>query len=129
VKSLYTLRLQRDFTAQHYLIGGNWGVENSLHAHAYRLEIRLQGDELDTHGFLVDLVQVEAAVETILGRVRDRTLNELPEFSGLNPSLEHFARIACMALDSLLPPGGLCGIEVRIWEDSSAWASYQLERK
>jgi 6-pyruvoyltetrahydropterin/6-carboxytetrahydropterin synthase len=126
---LYTLSLQRDFTARHYLIGGNWGAENSLHAHAYRLEFRLQGDELDTHGFLVDLVQVEAAVETILARVRDRTLNELPEFSGLNPSLEHFARITCMSLDSHLPPGGPRGIEVRIWEDSSAWASYHLERK
>jgi 6-pyruvoyltetrahydropterin/6-carboxytetrahydropterin synthase len=126
---LYTLSLQRDFTARHFLIGGDWGAENLLHAHAYRLEVRLHGDELDAHGFLVDLVQLESSVEKVLGRVRDRTLNELPEFSGLNPSLEHFARIVYLAIEKELPRDGLVGLEVRIWEDSSSWASYALERK
>ena len=28
-----------------------------------------------------------------MNRYRDRTLNELPEFEGLNPSVENFARI------------------------------------
>ena len=129
MESLYTLSLQRDFTARHYLIGGDWGAENLLHAHAYRLEVRLYGDELDAHGFLVDLVQLEGSVEKVLGRVRDRTLNELPEFSGLNPSLEHFARIVCQALDRNLQGPGLRSLEVRIWEDANASASYRLDRK
>lgn len=126
---MYTLGLQREFSARHYLVGGDWGAENQLHPHAYRLEVRLYGDELDTHGFLVDLVQLERSMEVVLGRIRDRTLNDLPEFSGLNPSLEHLARIVCLALERDLPRGGLLGLEVRIWEDSSAWASYDLERK
>lgn len=126
---MYTLSLQRDFTARHHLIGGDWGPENLPHAHAYRLEVRLQGDELDPHGFLVDLVEVEGHVEELLGGLRDRMLNELPQFSGLNPSLEHFARIACQALDRALPDPGIHSLEVRIWEDSNASAAYRLTRR
>jgi 6-pyruvoyltetrahydropterin/6-carboxytetrahydropterin synthase len=32
---MYTVAVRRDFIAQHYLIGGDWGAENELHAHHY----------------------------------------------------------------------------------------------
>lgn len=125
---MYSLCLQRDFVARHFLVGGDWGDENRPHAHRYRLEVRLEGSELDRHGFLVDLVEFQAAVEAILGRMGEQTLNELPEFAGLNPSLEHFARIVCQELDRSLPRGRLEAVEVRLWEDGSAWASYRRTR-
>ncbi|MEZ4656751.1 MAG: 6-carboxytetrahydropterin synthase [Caldilineaceae bacterium] len=40
---MYTLAVQRDFVAQHFLIGGDWGPENQWHSHHYRLEVQLQG--------------------------------------------------------------------------------------
>lgn len=126
---MYSLSLHRNFTARHFLIGGDWGAENRLHAHDYRLEVQIHGDELDPHGFLVDLVKLEEHVEELLNGYRDRVLNELPEFSGLNPSLEHFARIVCLALDGSLQAPGLRSLEVRIWEDANASASYRLKRK
>ena len=41
---MYTLAVQRDFVAQHYLIGGDWGAENFWHSHHYRLEVQLEAD-------------------------------------------------------------------------------------
>jgi 6-pyruvoyltetrahydropterin/6-carboxytetrahydropterin synthase len=32
---MYTVAVRRDFIAQHYRIGGDWGAENELHAHHY----------------------------------------------------------------------------------------------
>lgn len=125
---MYRLCLEREFVAQHFLVGGDWGDENRPHSHRYRLEVRLEGRELDRHGFLVDLVDLQSAVDAILGRMGGRSLNELPEFAGLNPSLEHFARIVCHELDRSLPKAGLEGVEVRLWEDGSAWASYRHNR-
>ena len=90
---MYNLCLQRDFHARHFLIGGDWGAENEEHGHPYRLEWTLEGETLDEHGYLVDLIQVEGHLDFALGRYRDQTLNEIPEFAGLNPSLENFARI------------------------------------
>jgi 6-pyruvoyltetrahydropterin/6-carboxytetrahydropterin synthase len=121
---MYTVAVQREFVAQHYLIGGDFGPENQPHSHAYRVEARLSGDTLDAHGFLVDIDAVAAGLEAVIADVRDKTLNDLPEFHGLNPSIEHLARILCRRLRSRLPDAGLRQVAVTIWENASAWAAY-----
>ena len=65
---MYRLAVTRDFIAQHYLIGGDWGAENSRHSHAYRLQLVLQGKTLDRHGYLADIVEVERAIAATLAQ-------------------------------------------------------------
>lgn len=121
---MYALGVQRDFVAQHYLIGGDWGAENEKHSHHYRLEVRLEAPELDQHGYLVDIVDVEHNLDALVAGYRDATLNDLPEFAGLNPSIEHFARIVCQALAARIKAKNLSAITVTIWENQIAWASF-----
>ena len=121
---MYRLAVTRDFIAQHYLIGGDWGAENRKHSHAYRLEVRLAGATLDRHGYLADIVEVERAIDATLATFRDRTLNDLPPFADLNPSLERFARILWEALHARLPGEG-AGLRVRLWENERDWAEYE----
>ena len=124
---MYTLAVQRDFVAQHYLVGGDWGPENSWHSHHYRLELQLEGAHLDTHGYLVDIVHVEQQLDDIVARYLDKTLNDLPEFATLNPSIEHFTRIVCHKLVDSLGDTNLHSLTVKIWENQIAWASYRIE--
>ena len=125
---MYTVAVKRDFVAQHYLIGGDWGAENELHSHHYVIEIRLDGATLDQHGYLVDIVEIEQQLDALVAYYRDKTLNDLPEFAGLNPSIEHFARILCETLaDHILAPN-LNALTVLIWENDIAWASYRHSR-
>lgn len=124
---MYTLVLQRRFEARHHLIGGDWGAENEPHAHSFLLELRLEGNKLDKHGYLVDLVDVERHLEHALQTYKDADLNELPAFAGLNPSLEHFARILAQDFTQRLGQTNLAALSVRLWENESAWASYRLE--
>ena len=123
---MYTLAVRRDFMAQHFLIGGDWGAENQWHSHHYVLELQLEGDTLDRHGYLVDIVNVEAALEEVVAHYKDKTLNELPEFAGLNPSIEHFSRIVCQRLAERVRADNLTTVAVRIWENDIAWTSYRL---
>ena len=88
---MYTVAVQREFSARHMLIGGDWGPENESHAHHYVVEARLYGKKLDRHGFLLDICEVEARLDKLVEYFRDATLNELPEFQGLNPSLLHLS--------------------------------------
>ena len=104
---MYQLAVTRDFVAQHYLIGGDWGAENSRHSHAYRIEVLLSGRELDRHGYLVDIVELERALTEIISRYRDHTLNDLAPFAGVNPSLERFARVLHEELRARLSAGNL----------------------
>ena len=125
---MYTLSVQRNFVAQHALIGGDWGAENQRHSHHYVLELQLAGAELDRHGYLVDIVDVEKHLDTLVGRYRDAFLNDLPEFADINPSLEHFARISCSQLNDDIRAGNIQMVLVRLWENEIAWASYEINR-
>ena len=125
---MYTVAVKRQFIAQHYLIGGDWGAENSPHSHHYAVELQLHGAELDQHGYLVDIVDIEAALDSLAARYRDRCLNDLPEFAGLNPSLERFARILCQALDERIHAANITTLTLKLWENEIAWAAYRVER-
>lgn len=120
----YRIAVQRNFIAQHYLFGGDWGPENQLHSHHYEVELQLEGEALDQHGYLVDIVDVESALDEIVLRFRDKALNDLPDFAGLNPSIEHFSRIVCTALCERIKAPNLSGIQVKIWENQIAWAAF-----
>src|ERR687885_1253546 len=122
---MYTVAITRDFVAQHFLIGGDWGAENQWHSHHYKVEVRLEGATLDRHGYLVDIVDIETNLEALVGHFRDKTLNDMPEFAGLNPSIEHFARIVCERLGERLAAPNLSAIAVRLWENEVASASYR----
>lgn len=124
---MYTLAVQRRFEATHHLIGGDWGAENFPHSHPYRLEIRLEGERLNEHGYLVDIVAVEGYLDELMSRFAGADLNAQPEFAGLNPSLEHFARILCQALAGRLNGSGPQAIALQLWESDIAWASFRQD--
>ncbi len=126
---MYTVAVKRDFVAQHFLIGGDWGSENKWHSHHYVVELQLAGATLDQHGYLVDIVDIEANLEALVAYFQDKTLNDLPEFAGLNPSIEHFARILCTQLAERIQAKTLSILTVKIWENEIAWASFQVSVK
>jgi 6-pyruvoyltetrahydropterin/6-carboxytetrahydropterin synthase len=124
---MYTLAVHRSFVAQHFLVGGDWGAENFWHSHHYRLELQLEGTTLNQHGYLVDIVHVEAALNALVQQYRDKTLNDLPQFAALNPSIEHFTRIVATQLATQLYAANLSALTVKLWENEIAWASYRLQ--
>lgn len=124
---MYTIAVKREFDAQHFLIGGDWGAENELHTHHYQVEVQLQGADLDQHGYLVDIVDIEAHLDSLVERYRGKTLNDQPQFAGLNPSIENFCRIFCQQLISSFHAENLSAIKIKLWENEIAWASYQQD--
>jgi 6-pyruvoyltetrahydropterin/6-carboxytetrahydropterin synthase len=127
----YTVCVIRDFVAQHFLIGGDWGKENQHHSHHYKLEVIFAGDQLDGHLYLLDIAVVNDHLEALCDRYRDKTLNNLPEFEGKNPSLELFARLLAegmsKALEPHLPPGTLRSLTAKLWEHEQAYATYVID--
>jgi 6-pyruvoyltetrahydropterin/6-carboxytetrahydropterin synthase len=120
---MYRLSISRDFIAQHYLIGGEWGDENQLHSHHYRVDVLVQGGDLNEHGYLIDIVDLDRILAEILSNFRDRVLNDLAEFTGLNPSVERFARILWEKLVERLQLRDQ-SLTVQLWENAGDWAGY-----
>lgn len=124
---MYTLAVRREFIARHFLIGGDWGAENFPNSHHYLLELQLTGSELDQHGYLVDIVDMEKHLDEIVGYYKEQMLNDKPEFAGLNPSLEHFARILATSLNERIKAKNITALKVVLWEHANAWAAFQVE--
>ena len=122
---MYTLMLQRHFSARHFLVGGDWGAENDLHSHAYRVEVRLAAEDLDQHGYLVDLEALEIWLDACVACYQDKVLNDLSDFKGVNPSIEHFAKRFFDCLRQRIADQRFEYMEIRIWENDMAWASYR----
>jgi len=121
---MYAVAVQRDFIANHFLTGGDWGPENEAHAHHYIVEVRVNGPQLDQHGYLVDICEIESVLEELVNRYRDQMLNRLAEFDELNPSLEHFARIISDSILQKIQIPNMTSLTVKIWENDIAWAAY-----
>ena len=124
---MYTIAVKRDLIASHFLVGGDWGNENERHAHHYVVEVRLEGRQLDQHGYLADICDLESVLDRQVNFYRDKTLNELPEFKDLNPSIENFARILCQNLAAHFATDQLDALSVKIWENDMAWAEFRKE--
>lgn len=122
---MYTVAVTRDFIANHKLVGGDWGAENDPHAHHYVAEVSIESGELDQHGYLVDIVELEAALDKSVNYFRDSMLNDKPEFEGLNPSIEHFSRIINQQLMDAINPPGTGILNVKLWENATCWAAYR----
>ena len=125
---MYTLGVKREFIARHFLIGGDWGPENYPNSHHYTLELQLQGEQLDQHGYLVDIVDVEKHLDEIVSYYKEQMLNDKPEFAGLNPSIENFSRILAVTLSDRIKAENISTLKIVLWENESAWASYELKR-
>lgn len=123
----YRVSVERSFIAQHFLTVPNPGPEGELHSHQFRLQVTFSGDGLNEYGYLVDIDAIKEAIDAIVDTYGDETLNELPPFSGLNPSVEHFSRIVCEEILESTAVDVPTQITVRLWEDDEAYASFTTE--
>ncbi|MFC7081315.1 6-pyruvoyl trahydropterin synthase family protein [Halorussus caseinilyticus] len=124
---MYTVTVQRDFVAQHFLTVPNPGPEGDLHSHRYAAKVQLAGGELNEYGYLTDIDALNDRIDATVDRYRDATLNELPEFEGLNPSVEHFARLFGERFWEGLDAPEVESVTVKLREDDVAWASHERE--
>ncbi|MDR9502345.1 MAG: 6-carboxytetrahydropterin synthase [Desulfurivibrionaceae bacterium] len=122
---MYALGVGRQFRARHYLIGNDWGKENIEHPHHYRLELVLETKDLDQHGFLVDISELNQHLDEVTAAFEGRTLNSLAPFKDVNPSIERLATVIHHLFRERLAHCGLAGLAVTIWEDEVAWTSYR----
>jgi 6-pyruvoyltetrahydropterin/6-carboxytetrahydropterin synthase len=87
---MYTVRVETDFAAAHFLSHYHGKCEN-LHGHNYRVRLFAQGSTLNEGGMLIDFGVLKTALKEVIARLDHTNLNDNPFFNG-DPSAE---RIAC----------------------------------
>jgi 6-pyruvoyltetrahydropterin/6-carboxytetrahydropterin synthase len=121
----YLVVVKREFMTQHYHLADNGIREGELHSHRYLVEVVFEGEQLDQKGYLIDICEVEPEIDALVAYLKEKPLNELHEFKGLNPSLEQVARKICKMLAKRIRVETLSALSLRIWEDGNFCAGYR----
>jgi len=122
---MYAVSVSRTCIAQHYLTVPDPGPEGELHSHRFGIEVEFRGPELNEYGYVADIDAVIEALESVVDGLRDRTLNDIPAFEGLNPSAERLARVVGDRLLDRLDPTAAVDLVVRVREDDIATVTHE----
>jgi len=121
------------FRAHHHYRRSDWsearnraafGAVAEPHAHEYAVTVRVRG-EIDEHGFVVDLVALDALLEERIGALDGSDLNQRIFDDGcLQPTTEAIARWVWSELSERVPgPARLA--RVRVAESDALAAEYE----
>ena len=120
---MFEVSVEETFAAGHALRGYKGKCEN-VHGHNYRVQLTMEGAELDATGLLVDFVEVKKLIQTVVDYLDHRFINDLPPFDRLNPSAENLAKYFYDEISGRLDRGVRLR-QVKIWETEITSATYR----
>ena len=123
---MFQVSVEETFSAGHALRGYKGKCEN-VHGHNYRVQVTLEGPQLDGIGLLVDFTQLKEVMRCVIKRLDHQFINELTPFTTVNPSAENMAKYFYDEVSGQLRdlPAGARVTDVVIWETDTAMAKYR----
>ena len=121
----YEISVEATFAASHQLRNYKAPLE-PLHGHNFRVEVFVGCSRLPDTGYVIDFLELEAALKEVLSPYDHRHMNELPPFDIINPTTENMARLFYEQLAEKLPEGTRLR-RVRVWEAPTYSATYGAE--
>jgi 6-pyruvoyltetrahydropterin/6-carboxytetrahydropterin synthase len=120
---IYELVVRSSFRANHCLRMPDGTVE-PLHEHLWRVEAFFESDQLDEAGMVADFGRLRQEIADATSDLSGAKLNDLPAFTGSNPSTELLAKHIA---ERLVPrvPKGVTLEKVRVWETEDCAAAYR----
>ena len=123
---MFQVSVEDTFSSGHALRGYKGKCEN-VHGHNYRVQVTLEGPQLDNIGLLVDFTELKKVMRGVIGGLDHQFINDLEPFTTVNPSAENLAKYFFEEISGqlkTLPPGAILK-DVVIWETDTAHARYR----
>src|SRR5690349_14438849 len=121
---MFEVSVEETFAAGHALRNYRGKCEN-VHGHNYRVQVTVEGGELNAIGLLVDFADVKRLIRGVVERLDHRFLNDLAPFDAINPSAENLARYFYDEISRGLGVSAPRVREVKIWETDITSATYR----
>lgn len=121
---MYEVSVSREFIAQHYLIGADFGAENDQHSHYFKIQLIIKHDQLDQHKYVCDIDKIKLFFDSCESKYKDKCLNDCVEFKNENPSIELFSKVIHSDFMSFFSKELFHSVKVIVWEDGYCYASY-----
>jgi len=124
---MFEVSVEETFAAGHALRNYRGKCEN-VHGHNYRVQVTVEGEELNSIGLLVDFSDVKRVIRGIVGRLDHQFLNDVAPFDTMNPSAENLARYFYDEIAGGLGASATRVQQVKIWETDITSATYRPPR-
>ena len=123
---MFEVSVEQVFAAGHALRNYKGKCEN-IHGHNWRVQVVIEGEQLDGTGLLVDFIDVKDLMGSVIARLDHQFLNEVAPFDVKNPSAENIAEYFYEQMSAGLAktPVPVRIREVKIWETDIQSASYR----
>ena len=123
---MFEVSVEQTFAAGHALRNYKGACEN-VHGHNFKIQVTIEGQELDQTGMLVDFLDVKQSMRDVIARLDHKFLNDVPPFDVKNPSAENIAEYFYEELTSGLVsnPVPVRVREVKVWETDIQSATYR----
>jgi 6-pyruvoyltetrahydropterin/6-carboxytetrahydropterin synthase len=119
---MFEVSVTMSFAAAHQLRNYKGKCEN-LHGHNYKVEVTVEGEELNVTGLVADFVDVKTLMRTVVDRLDHTYLNEMPPFDVWNPSAENIALHFYQEVQrGMTDEVRVC--RVKVWETDNCVAVY-----
>lgn len=122
---MFEITVEETFSSGHALREYRGKCENP-HGHNYKVQLTLQGPDLNRIGLLIDFKDVKRIIRTITDRIDHHFLNDLEPFTTINPSAENLAKYFYDSIREKLA-GNAEGVQlasVTLWETDTTYARY-----
>ena len=120
---MYEITVHSHFSGAHRLRYLHGKCEE-LHGHNWKVEVSVMSNRLGKEGVVIDFGILKRKVEKVLKPLDHTYLNDLPYFSGIEPSSENIAKYIFDGLKRELK--GHLGFlkKVTAWESETSSATY-----
>ena len=123
-EGLWRLSVADHFSSAHQLRHYQGKCE-SLHGHNFTVQVQVQGRRLHPElGIVMDFKELKTLLKSVLADLDHRNLNEMAQFSRINPSSENIARYIYQRLQALLPGPEVTMYSVSVAEGPNSIALY-----
>ncbi len=119
---MYRITVYDYFSSAHQLRGYKGKCEE-LHGHNWKVEIQVEGENLDDVGLLIDFKDIKTILKNAIEELDHKMLNEIRPFNELNPSSELIAKYIHEKIDRLLPDE-IKLAQTSIWESENSKCTY-----
>lgn len=119
---MYSLLVKTHFDAAHFLKDYPGECAN-LHGHTWKIEVVVEGEELNEIDILYDFKDLKKATNQVIKRFDHKYINEIKPFDKKSPTGENLSRYIYDELEKILPEN-ISLKEIRVWESDSACLTY-----
>ena len=120
---MYEITVLSHFSGAHRLRYLHGRCEE-LHGHNWKIEVSVGSSRLGKEGVVIDFKILKEKVEKILRSLDHTYLNDLPYFSGTEPSSENIAKYIFDRLKGELKGHHATLKKVSAWESETSCATY-----